>query len=164
MGIMKVGVRCQQCGGRISMGRLLEICPGCGAQGNHAYAVRQRHLQKRPHLKRGHQVSLFAIVTFFALVVVASRMGSFMSNNQVVKKERLPEVVQRIGSASGYVRSRKNGITSTETTLIKHAEEALKEALDKTNTFFKNEWKSYQSKMEQLNLSPFKEVKSFKID
>ena len=98
MGIMKVGVRCQQCGGRISMGRLLEICPGCGAQGNHAYAVRQRHLQERPLLKRGHQVSLFAIVTFFALVVAASRMGSFMSNDQVVKEERLPEVVQRIGS------------------------------------------------------------------
>ncbi len=98
MGIMTVGVRCQQCGGRISMGRFLEKCPGCGAQGNHAYAVRQRHLQEQPHLKRRHQVSLFAIMSFFALVIAVSRMGSFMSKNQVIKEERLPEVVQRIGS------------------------------------------------------------------
>jgi hypothetical protein len=79
---------------------------------------------------------------------------------------RNPEVTvnQRLGLASGYVRSRQNGITSTETTLIKNAKDALNEALDKTNTFFKDSWKPYQDKMEQIKVDPFKEVKAFQLD
>ena len=79
---------------------------------------------------------------------------------------RNPEitVTQRLGAAGQYVGSSQNGITSTETTLIKHAENELKSALEKTNTFFYNEWKPYQTEMEALNVSPFKDIKSFKID
>ena len=79
---------------------------------------------------------------------------------------RNPEttVNQRIGLANGYVRSRQNGMTSTETTLIKNAKDALIDALDKTNKFFTETWNPYQVKMEQLQINPFKEIKSFKID
>ncbi|HKK11642.1 MAG TPA: hypothetical protein VJ945_02345, partial [Flavobacteriaceae bacterium] len=63
-----------------------------------------------------------------------------------------------------YVGSRQHGLTSTETTLVKNAKDALNEALDKTNTFFNETWKSYQDNMEQLQASPFKEVKSFHLD
>ena len=79
---------------------------------------------------------------------------------------RNPEttVNQRIGLANGYVRSRQNGMTSTETTLIKNAKDALNDALDKTNKFFTETWNPYQVKMEQLQINPFKEIKSFKID
>lgn len=79
---------------------------------------------------------------------------------------RNPEVnvAQRIGTASWYVGSRQNGITSTERTLIKHAKDDLKSALDKTNTFFNDEWKTYKTAMESLDVSPFKDTKAFSID
>ncbi|MFH6769877.1 hypothetical protein V8G56_14080 [Gaetbulibacter aquiaggeris] len=79
---------------------------------------------------------------------------------------RNPEttVNQRIGLANGYVSSRQNGLTSTETALIKNAKDALIDALDKTNKFFIETWTPYQVKMEQLQINPFKEIKSFEID
>jgi hypothetical protein len=79
---------------------------------------------------------------------------------------RNPEVTvsQRLNLAGFYVGSRQNGLTSTETTLIKNAKEALNEALGKTNTFFNDSWKPYQEKMELLKVNPFKEVKSFQLD
>ena len=63
-----------------------------------------------------------------------------------------------------YIGSRQNGLTSTERTLMKHAKDALKDALDKTNTFFNEEWKPYQEAIQKLEISPFKEIKSFSID
>jgi hypothetical protein len=32
------------------------------------------------------------------------------------------------------------------------------------NTFFNDNWKPYQSKMEQVQPNPFKEIKTFKLD
>ncbi len=79
---------------------------------------------------------------------------------------RNPEVNvnQRLGNAGYYIGSRQNGLTSTEHTLLKHAKDALNDALDKTNTFFKEHWNAYQETMEALETSPFKEIKSFKLD
>ena len=79
---------------------------------------------------------------------------------------RNPEVnvTQRLSNAVGYVTSRKNGITTTELTLVKHAKDAINKALENTNTFFNDNWKPYQTKMETLNISPFKETKSYKLD
>ena len=79
---------------------------------------------------------------------------------------RNPEVTisQRIGLANSYVRSRQNGLTATENTLIKHAKNALKDGLDKTNTFFNEDWKTYKNSIEKIELSPFKTTKSFKLD
>jgi len=79
---------------------------------------------------------------------------------------RNPEVNinQRIRNAVSYSGSRPDGLTSTEHTLLKHAKNAVKEALDKTNTFFNDEWKPYQASMEVLNTTPFKEIKSFKLN
>lgn len=94
---MTAAMRCQQFGGRISMGRFLEKCPGCGAQGHHADAVRNRYLQKRSHRKRGHQGAVLAVISFFGLVAV-SRMVSCTSKNELSKKVLLPELVVRVGS------------------------------------------------------------------
>lgn len=79
---------------------------------------------------------------------------------------RSPEmtVSTRLGLASSYVNSSQNGLTSTETQLIQFAENATVDAFTKTNDFFNTDWKAYQSKMEQLNINPFKEIKTFKID
>lgn len=72
-----------------------------------------------------------------------------------------PNVSRRIQQAGRYVGSRKTGITQTEKQLLKHAEESLKEAVEKTNTFFTTEWKVYQESVEKIELSPFKETKTF---
>ncbi|TKD62587.1 hypothetical protein [Flavobacterium sp. ASW18X] len=78
---------------------------------------------------------------------------------------RNPEitVMNRIGTASGYIQSRQTGITSTERQLLKFAEDELTSALEKTNTFFNEKWKPYQSSIKALDLSPFKDVKTFSL-
>ena len=78
---------------------------------------------------------------------------------------RNPEinVIQRIGIAGGYIGSRKTGLTKTERDLLKYAEQDLKDALSKTNTFFTKEWKTYQEKMEAIKASPFKKTKQFNL-
>lgn len=68
-------------------------------------------------------------------------------------------VMQRINEASNYVESRKTGITTTEKQLVQFSENELKAAVDKTNTFFNTDWKTYRENIEKLNNSPFKETK-----
>ncbi|PKA83880.1 sortilin (neurotensin receptor 3) [Ulvibacter sp. MAR_2010_11] len=79
---------------------------------------------------------------------------------------RNPEVtvMQRIGTANWYSGSRPNGITSTEETLLQHAKNQLNEAIKQTNAFFVTEWAEYKSNMEKVNLSLFKETKTFKTN
>ena len=79
---------------------------------------------------------------------------------------RNPEitVMQRIGDASYYVGSRKSGITSTEKNLMQFAQEEVQMALDKTNKFFSEDWKTYRTTIEKLEDSPFKETKTLKLD
>ncbi|MCP9200073.1 hypothetical protein MKO06_09150 [Gramella sp. GC03-9] len=72
-------------------------------------------------------------------------------------------VMERIGQASGYVGSRQNGMTATEERLITYAENELNEALEKTNEFFKKDWKEYRSKMENIEIPVFEEVKTFEL-
>ncbi|MEO2050141.1 MAG: hypothetical protein ABGX00_00140 [Allomuricauda sp.] len=75
-----------------------------------------------------------------------------------------PNVTNRLGTASSYVRSRKTGITETEKQLIKFAEDDLRNALNKTNAFFNEKWKAYRSSIESLDLSPFKETQTFNLN
>lgn len=79
---------------------------------------------------------------------------------------RNPEitVMQRIGNASFYTRTRKTGITATERRLIQFAEDELKSALQKTNAFFSDAWKAYREDIEKQEVSPFKETKSFNLN
>lgn len=73
-------------------------------------------------------------------------------------------VMQRIRTANRYVRSRQNGLTTTELTLVKQAKNALKDALEKTNSFFNKDWKNYKETMETTKISPFKEINTFTIE
>ena len=95
--------------------------------------------------------------------IIAKYLGK-EDKRQGITSDPVINVNQRIGNASFYAGSRPNGLTSTERTLLKHAKDAINDALDKTNTFFNEEWKPYQANMEKLNTSPFKEIKSLKID
>ena len=73
-------------------------------------------------------------------------------------------VLNRIYLASSYVNSRPNGLTATENQLLAHAEEELKTALEKVNSFFTEDWAAYETQMKQVELSPFKEIKSFQLE
>ncbi len=84
-----------------------------------------------------------------------------VDKRQGITRNPDPNVNQRLGTAGFYVGSRQNGITATERQLLKQAKDALNDALDKTNTFFNDEWAPYKQSMENLDTSPFKETKSF---
>ncbi|MDT7832942.1 hypothetical protein RQM59_11160 [Flavobacteriaceae bacterium S356] len=76
---------------------------------------------------------------------------------------RNPEVTvnQRFGNARRYVGSRKGNLTATERQLMKQFKDALQDAITKTNTFFDKDWAAYKAKVENISISPFKEVKKF---
>jgi hypothetical protein len=79
---------------------------------------------------------------------------------------RNPEmtVTRRIFNAYGYVGSRPSGMTETEDRLLRYAEADLQKALSATNAFFANRWKAYKESMEGLDLSPFKEIKTLRLE
>ena len=76
---------------------------------------------------------------------------------------RNPEVTvtQRFGNARRYVNSRYGNITATERQLIKQYKDAMNDAVKKVNNFFDKDWKDYRAKVENINISPFKETKKF---
>jgi hypothetical protein len=92
--------------------------------------------------------------------VIALYLGTVDKRQGITRNPEIT-VMQRIGSARYYTNTRKTGITKTERDLIKYAEADLKSALDKTNSFFTNDWKTYRETIEKLDSSPFKETKTF---
>ena len=78
---------------------------------------------------------------------------------------RNPEstVMTRISTARRYVASRPQGITSTEKTLLKHAENETKLGLDKVNQFYKDSWEGLQAEIEAISLSSFKPIEYFEL-
>ncbi len=70
-------------------------------------------------------------------------------------------IMGRLGLAQSYAGSRQQGLTTTEHKLLEHAEEAIKKGIDKTNNFFENEWETYKTSMEELQISLFKAIKTF---
>jgi hypothetical protein len=59
------------------------------------------------------------------------------------------------------VSARFGEITKTETELINNFKDAMKASVDKVNNFFTTDWKTYKSSVENIQISPFKEVKTF---
>ena len=94
--------------------------------------------------------------------VIALYLGK-EDKRQGITDDPEPNVMTRLGDASYYVNTRKSGITETERRMIRFAEEELKAALESTNAFFNDEWKSYRTSIESLDLSPFKETESFEL-
>ncbi|WP_040253379.1 VPS10 domain-containing protein [Psychroserpens mesophilus] len=83
---------------------------------------------------------------------------------QGITNTSVVSVIDRLDIANWYVGSRQNGLTTTENTLLKHAEDAVNDALKKTNTFFNDTWKAYQNQIQALQTNPFKEINTFKLD
>ncbi|NNK73414.1 MAG: hypothetical protein HKO94_09515 [Flavobacteriaceae bacterium] len=84
-----------------------------------------------------------------------------VDKRQGITRNPDPSVNRRLGTAGSYVRSRQNGLTDTERRLMSQAKEALNSALGTTNKFFQEEWSKYRSVMENIKVSPFKDVKTF---
>jgi hypothetical protein len=84
-------------------------------------------------------------------------------DRQGIVRSREMNVVNRLRLASGYVGSRPTGLTQTEEQLISQAEVELKKALEQVNTFYKEKWPDYRQKMEQVEISPFNEIKVFSL-
>ena len=95
--------------------------------------------------------------------VVAIYIGKEDKRQGITRNPEM-NVMTRINNARRYVLSRKTGITDTERQLVRFAEADLKAALDDTNTFFEADWKAYRESIEELDASPFKEVKTFSLD
>ncbi|SFW15130.1 VPS10 domain-containing protein [Cellulophaga fucicola] len=95
--------------------------------------------------------------------VIALYLGKVDKRQGITRNPEIT-VMQRISSASGYVRSRKTGITETENRLIQFAKEELEKTLEKTNTFFTEKWNPYKSKISDLKTISFKEIKTFTIN
>ncbi|WP_350292184.1 hypothetical protein [uncultured Croceitalea sp.] len=95
--------------------------------------------------------------------VVALYIGKEDKRQGITRNPEI-NVMRRIGNASFYVATRKSGLTKTEKDLIKYAEDDLKSALDKTNSFFTEKWKAYRESIEALDLSPFKETQQFNLN
>ena len=82
---------------------------------------------------------------------------------QGITSDPVVSVTERIGTALYYISTRQNGITDTEQILIKQAKTAIEDALKATNDFFENEWITFKSEMETIDLSPFKNLKTFEL-
>lgn len=95
--------------------------------------------------------------------VVALYIGKEDKRQGITRNPEMT-VIQRLGNARRYAGSRQNGLSETERKLIKFAADDLKKALDKTNAFFSDRWKTYKESIEALDVSPFKETKTFSME
>jgi len=95
--------------------------------------------------------------------IVAKYLGK-VDKRQGITRNPEVTVMNLLNQAKGYVGSRQNGITSTETTLMQNAKSALEKAFEETNTFFNEKWSAYRKEMEALEMSRFKEIETLKLD
>ncbi len=95
--------------------------------------------------------------------VIALYLGTVDKRQGITRNPEIT-VMQRIGLAGRYAGSRPNGLTDTENLLIQQAKDELQGALNKTNTFFTEEWTPFQTKLEALDVTPFKEIKRFNMN
>ncbi len=122
----------------------------------------QKELQKSDKKKYKDQIKLSKDITKKIDSVIAIYLGKEDKRQGITRNPEIT-VMQRLGAAGWYVGSRQNGLTSTENTLIKHAKDALQDALKKTNAFFDATWKPYREEIENLKVSPFKETERFSL-
>ena len=67
-------------------------------------------------------------------------------------------VTDRIQGASWYTGNQMGGPTPTEQELIQFAQEAVDAEIEKVKKFFSEDWKTYRTEMEEITISPFKDL------
>ena len=95
--------------------------------------------------------------------LVALYIGKEDKRQGIVRNPEMT-VMQRLSNAYGYSSSRPGGLTATERQLIRFAEADLQAALEKTNAFFTDRWEAYRDEMEALEVTPFEETETFRLE
>ena len=72
-------------------------------------------------------------------------------------------LTDRLSSAYYYIRSRKTGVTATETRLMDLAKVELEKVLEQTNSFYKDTWPEYRQMIEGLEFKRFQETQHFSM-
>jgi len=122
-----------------------------------------KRLAKKDKKKYKEEIKLTKEVTKQIDSLVALYLGKEDKRQGITRNPEVT-VMQRIGQANWYSGSRPAGLTKTERILLKQAEDELTAALDKTNSFFVTEWPEYKSKVEKIELAPFKETQPIKLE
>ncbi len=133
------------------------------AQSKEVAAKYKKELQKLDKKKFKEQIKSSKGISKKIDSVMAFYIGKIDKRQGITRNPEVT-IMQRLGKANQYVSSRKTGITDTEKTLMQQAKDALQDALQKTNTFFTNDWETYREAIEKLNTSPFKETKNFNLE
>ncbi len=95
--------------------------------------------------------------------LIALYLGKEDKRQGIIRNKEIT-VMKRIQTANTYVRTRQNGLTDTEKRLLDYTKNDLNEALQQTNSFFADQWTEYQKSIEEIDLSPFKDIKTFELD
>ena len=81
---------------------------------------------------------------------------------QGITATEFPSTVSFLYNARNYVQNLQQMPGETEFTLVKNADSKVGSVVDKINEFFETEWPQYQKSVEQIDLSPFKEMEAVK--
>ncbi|MDO7612094.1 MAG: hypothetical protein MUQ72_05740 [Flavobacteriaceae bacterium] len=95
--------------------------------------------------------------------LIAMYLGTIDKRQGITRNPEVT-VMQRIGTASSYVGSRKTGMTVTEEKLMRFAKNQLLMALEKQNAFFETTWSVFEAEMKKTDRNPFKETKTFDLE
>ncbi len=95
--------------------------------------------------------------------LIAMYLGTIDKRQGITRNPEVT-VMQRIGTASSYVGSRKTGMTVTEEKLMGFAKNQLLMALEKQNAFFETTWSVFEAEMKKIDRNPFKETKTFDLE
>ncbi len=95
--------------------------------------------------------------------LIALYLGKEDKRQGIIRNPEMT-VMKRIQTAERYIRTNRNEFSTTEQRLVEFTKNDLEKALKKTNEFFALKWKEYQTSINALELSPFKEVKSLNLE
>ena len=123
----------------------------------------KKKMKKEDDKKYKEEIKLTGTIVKKIDSIVAIYLGKEDKRQGITRNPEV-NVMQRMGTANWYTGSRPNGITATEERLVKQAKDAVKEALSTTNAFFNKDWPEFKEKIENVELSPFKETKIFNIN
>ncbi|MGB0777610.1 MAG: VPS10 domain-containing protein [Flavobacteriaceae bacterium] len=79
---------------------------------------------------------------------------------QGITRNPEPTALSYLNTARRYANGLNGAPTSTETTLFDNAKLKLEPVLTEITTFFNEDWKAYQKKMESMTLSPFEQMET----
>jgi len=120
-------------------------------------------LSKEDKKKYKNEIKLTKEITKQLDSLISLYLGTVDKRQGITRNPEIT-VMQRIRQANWYSGSRPAGLTNTERILLQQAKDELLEALDKTNIFFVTEWPEYRSKVEKIELAPFKETQPIKLE